>query len=190
MEQSITIIGFDGAFVKKFWKSTLITGIVLTLLGMAGVIVPQFASLVVDFSLGWLLLTAGFFALYVVYLSRWRSPVSWLKPVLLLVTGGLLLINPRIGIAALTLLLTFYLLLDAVTNFGMAHDYHPLHGWGWMVFNGLVSLFLAALILFGWPQTSAMLLGIYVGVSLLFDGLALIFMSLGARAMIKDEARV
>ncbi len=183
MEKSITIIGFDSAFVGRFWKATMITGIITALLGLAGLLVPQWTSLVASFFLGWLLVTAALLSLYLVYLSRWRSPITWLKPVLLLVTGLLFLINPKIGIAALALVLTFYLLLDAITNFGFAHEYHPLRGWGWMVFNGLVSLGLAGLLLFGWPQNSALLLGIYIGVSLFIDGLVLIFMSLAAKPL-------
>ncbi len=153
----------------------------MVVLGLAGIIVPQIISLIVNFFLGWLLIVAGLLSLYVIHLSRWRSAMTWLKAILLLVTGGLLLFDPKAGIAALALLLTFYLLLDAVANFGFAYDYHPLKGWGWIVFNGLGSALLAGMVMIGWPQTSALLLGIYVGVSLLLDGLVLIFMSLGAR---------
>ncbi len=182
MEQNIAIIGFDESFIRRFRKATLVTGIILSLLGLAGLLGPQFASLVVVLFSGWLLVMAGIVSLYLIWLSRWRSPVIWVKPVLLLVTGALFLFNPKIGIATLALLLTFYLLLDAIANLGFAHEYHPLRGWGWPVFNGLVSLGLAILLLTGWPQTSALLLGIYIGVSLLVDGLVLVFMSLSIRA--------
>ena len=43
-----------------------------------------------------------------------------------------------------------------------------------MVFNGLTSIGLAVLILIGWPATSLWLVGLYVGINLLFDGWALV----------------
>ena len=43
-----------------------------------------------------------------------------------------------------------------------------------MVFNGVISALLAILFLIGWPATSLWLVGLYVGISLVFDGWALI----------------
>jgi uncharacterized membrane protein HdeD (DUF308 family) len=55
-----------------------------------------------------------------------------------------------------------------------------------MVFNGLLSLVLAIALLIGWPAASPMLLGLYIGISLLFDGLALVFMSLASRKILEQ----
>ena len=43
-----------------------------------------------------------------------------------------------------------------------------------MTFNGVISALLDTLFLIGWPGTSLWLVGLYVGISLLFDGWALI----------------
>jgi uncharacterized membrane protein HdeD (DUF308 family) len=72
------------------------------------------------------------------------------------------------------LLLAVYLLLDALGSFTLAQSVHPAKGWGWMVFNGAISIVLAALFLIGWPVTSLWLVGVYVGINLLFDGMALV----------------
>jgi uncharacterized membrane protein HdeD (DUF308 family) len=67
-----------------------------------------------------------------------------------------------------------YLSLDALGSFTLAQSVHPAKGWGWMVFNGVISIVLAALFLIGWPVTSLWLVGLYVGLNLLFDGMALV----------------
>jgi uncharacterized membrane protein HdeD (DUF308 family) len=51
---------------------------------------------------------------------------------------------------------------------------HPAKGWGLMTFNGVVSALLASLFLIGWPATSLWLVGLYVSISLLLDGWALV----------------
>ncbi len=179
-EKTSIIIGFDKDFIKRFRKTGLWVGIALTIIGLVGVVMPQVMSLVSELFLGWLMFAAGVLAAYMVFLSKGRAAIAWLKPFLLIVTGGILLLYPLAGIATLALLLSFYLLLDALASFGLAHDYYPLGGWGWMVFNGFLSLVLAAMIFAGWPATSAIWVGIFIGISLLVDGLVLIAMSLAA----------
>jgi len=73
-----------------------------------------------------------------------------------------------------SLLLAVYLLIDALGSFMLAQFVHPAKGWGWMVFNGVISIVLAALFLIGPPATSLWLVGLYVGINLLFDGMALV----------------
>ena len=84
-----------------------------------------------------------------------------------------MLYSPAAGIAALGLLLSFYLMMDAFGSFTLAQAHYPAKGWGWMLVNGLFSLALAVLFLIGWPATSIWLVGLYVAISLLFDGIAL-----------------
>ena len=104
--------------------------------------------------------------------------IAWLKPVLLVLIGVLFLCDPTAGVATLALLLTIYLLLDAFGGLGLAHDLYPHRGWGWMAVNGLLSLILAAVLIFGWPAESPVLVGIFLGLSLAFDGLALFLIGL------------
>lgn len=118
------------------------------------------------------------------YQSRHTSDNSladWFKPLLLIVFGILLLAFPVPGIASLALFLSAYLLMDAYGSFSLAHTLYPAKGWGWVLFNSLTSLALALLFIIGWPANSIMLLGIFIGVSLLFDGWALIAVALAMK---------
>ncbi|HHI82125.1 MAG TPA: hypothetical protein ENJ99_03150 [Rhizobiales bacterium] len=173
---------FDGQFLKRFRTFSLVAGGLLMLAGIAGAVVPQIMSLVVSAFLGWLLIAAGIISGYFAFLSRGRSMIALLKPVLLILTGAMFLFYPLAGVAALALLLTVYLLLDAFGSLGLAYDIYPHRGWGWMTFNGLISLLLAVFMIFAWPVGSPVLVGIYIGISLFFDGLALFTLGLFSTA--------
>ena len=165
----------------RYGTYTLITGILLILLGACGLFLPGLMSLGTALFVAWLLIVGG--VIWAVHSVRYnaRHVMDWIKPVLLLVTGGLMLWYPLSGIAAVGLLLAVYLLLDSFGSFALAQSLHPARGWGWMLFNGIVSLLLAVLFLIGWPATSLWLVGLYVSISLLFDGSALVAIGIALR---------
>jgi len=75
--------------------------------------------------------------------------------------------------------------MDAFSSFVLAQSVYPGKGWGWMAINGVVSVLLAALFMIGWPETSYWLVGLYVAISLVFDGWALLFIGWALR---KEES--
>ncbi len=160
--------------IESFGPHTLAMGILLVILGTIGIVLPGLLSIATVGFLAGLLILGGGIWVYHTYKSGTRSFMDWLKPQLLLFTGVLMLIFPVQGVASLALLLTFYFVLDSYSSFSFAYNRYPDKGWGWMVFNGLVDLLLASLFIYGWPASSPWLVGLFVGISLLFDGWALI----------------
>ena len=84
---------------------------------------------------------------------------------------------PMSGIATMGLLLAVYLLMDAYGSLMLYYSIKHKKGWAWMALNGVVSLLLALLFLIGWPATSIWLVGLYISISLFFDGWALLVIS-------------
>lgn len=165
----------DKEMLRGFGKYTAIIGVLLVILGGIGIVLPIVMSIFTTAMVGALLLVAGALWAYHSGQAHSRQIMDWLKPVVLIIAGGLLLIYPLPGVASVGLMIAFYLLIDAFSSFALAHDIHPARGWGMMVVNGVASLVLAALFLVGWPETTLWLVGLYVGISMLFDGWALIF---------------
>jgi uncharacterized membrane protein HdeD (DUF308 family) len=162
-------------------KTVIITSIVLLLAGIAGIAMPQFMSIAVALFAGWLMIIASGIAFYITwhgFRDRW---VVWLKPFVLLTVGLLILLHPLAGTAALGLMLAVYFLLDGFAGVGSALDLRPRGGWGWLLFNGIVSLTLAAVFIAGWPFTTVWLIGLFIGFSLFVDGLSLLMLGLAAR---------
>ncbi len=172
--KTMNALQIDKEVLDKFGPYSLVTGILLIMLGAAGIYLPGVMSLGTALFAAWLLLIGGLF--WAIHTFRYdaKKIMSWIKPGLLFVVGLLLLFFPMTGVAAVGLLLAIYLFLDAFGSFALARSIHPISGWGWMVFNGVVSFLLGTLFLIGWPVTSLWLVGLYVGISLLLDGLALV----------------
>jgi uncharacterized membrane protein HdeD (DUF308 family) len=165
----------DKEILRSFGRYTFIVGGLLILLGTAGILLPNIMSLGMDILIAWLLLIGGAVWASHTYQYSPTNIMDWLKPVVLVITGGAMLFYPAGGIAGVGLLLAFYLLMDAFSSFVMAQSVYPARGWGLMSVNGVTSMFLAVLFMIGWPETSYWLVGLYVAISLLFDGWALLF---------------
>jgi len=172
---------------RIYGAHSLLIGILLVILGTAGLAAPGLMSIATAVYVAWMLIIGGAFWSYHTWKSNRGHLMDWLKPFVLILTGGLMLFYPLSGVAAVGLLLAVYLLLDAFGSFVLARELHPKKGWAWMTFNGIISLLLAMLFLFGWPATSLFLVGIYVAISLIFDGWALIVIGWAARRASKDK---
>lgn len=162
-------------------KTVIITSIVLLLAGIAGIALPQFLSMAIAIFAGWLMIVAGAIAVYIIWHGFRERWVVWLKPFVLIAVGLLILLHPIAGTAAFGLMLAIYFLLDGFAGVGAAWEFRPHSGWGWLMFNGVISLLLAAVFIIGWPFTSAWLIGLFIGISLFFDGLSLLMLGLAAK---------
>ena len=162
------------AILKKFKKRSIWIGILFIILGIAGMILPVIMSVTVTMFIGWFLVFGGIFFIYYLLKHPIKKWIEWFKPLILLVSGALLLIFPMPGVAAVGLLLAFYFLMDSGANFLFAFETRPMKGWGWMLFNGIVSLALAVMVLIWWPFDSYWFIGLFVGISLLIDGIVLV----------------
>jgi uncharacterized membrane protein HdeD (DUF308 family) len=52
----------------------------------------------------------------------------------------------------------------------LALRFRPRRGWGWVLFDGLLSIVLAALIATGWPESSIAFIGLLTGFVLISAG--------------------
>lgn len=162
-------------------KFVIITSIALLLVGVIGILLPQVMAVTVTIFAGWLLVLAGGLSLYSTWHGFRARGVAWLKPFVLLVFGLLILLHPLAGTAAFGLMLAVYFLFDGFSGIAAAWEARPQGGWGWVMLNGLLSLLLAAVFIAGWPFTSIWLIGLFIGISLFFDGLSLLMIALAAK---------
>jgi len=99
------------------------------------------------------------------------------------VAGLVLLFYPLQGLITLTFVLTAFFVVDGLfmAGFALAHRRELSGRWEWMLFNGIIDLVLAGIIISGMPGTFAWALGLIVGIDLLFGGVSLVMMALEAR---------
>ena len=160
--------------IDNFKKYAKISGSIFVLFGLVGIIFPEFMSLTTLAFVTYLMLFAGLFAAWFTYTSNKKDWAGWLKSVLLIGTSLLLMFYPVQGVATLGLLFAFYFLMDAFSSFGLAFSLKPQKVWLFWLFNAITSLILGILFLIGWPLSSMYMVGLFVGISLLFDGIALL----------------
>ena len=165
---------------QKSRKTVIIISVLLLLAGIVGITLPQFMSMAIGWFIGWLLAISGLIVFYITWHGFRERWIAYLKSFVLIVIGLLILLNPVAGAAALGLMLAIYFLLDGFTGVAFGWEIRPLRGWGWLMFNGLLSLALAAIFIIGWPFTSTWLIGLLVGISLFLDGFTLLMLALVA----------
>lgn len=163
-------------WLEKFANDSKKAGIVMMLIGMAGFLVPQLFSVTLSYFVGWLLLFGAFTQGYSAYQHKDHHVASWLRPFLNMAAALIFLIFTDVGVASLGLLLAFYFFIDAYASFAMGQQFkeHGVGGWG--LINGILSLVLGIVVLTTWPNSSPLLVGIFVGITLFFDGVLLLFL--------------
>jgi uncharacterized membrane protein HdeD (DUF308 family) len=99
-----------------------------------------------------------------------------------ILAGLVLLAHPGSGAVSLTLVLTAFFFAEAVASimFALAHR-RQLRSWGLLAAGGVLELVLAVVVLAGLPGTAAWVLGLLVGIDLLFAGVLLAMVALHAR---------
>lgn len=170
--------------LREHWKLYALQGGLMIVLGVAAIALPQVASLTLDILLGWLLFLTGVLGTYVVFHAG-HLRQHWGNLLLGVVTGvlGVLIAMwPESGLITLTFALVFYLVLHGVTRlafaFAIRHDNRP---WVWLIVGSIIDFVLAGVIIFGWPGTASWVLGLMLGVSLLFGGATLLSAAISAR---------
>jgi uncharacterized membrane protein HdeD (DUF308 family) len=170
--------------VHDHWVLFLIQGIILAALGLLAIGAPFLATVVVVKLAGWLFLIGGIVALASLFTGR-RVPGSFwsfLSAIVSILAGIYILYRPLAGMLSLTLVLAAFFFAQGLTQiFASLSHKRVLRSWGWVLLSGIVDLILAGIIMSGWPETSAWVLGILVGVNLFMFGIALIMTAFASR---------
>jgi uncharacterized membrane protein HdeD (DUF308 family) len=176
--------------VKKSLGWSIALSVLMILAGLAAIVIPPAAGIAVTIFVGWLLIFSGVAHLVFAWHSRESGGALWeaLLGILYLFTGGYLLINPVVGLASLTLALAIYLLAEGILELILAFRLRPAIGWGWLLFDGIITLILAMLIWRTWPSSTVWVIGTLVGISMLFSGIARLMLTLAARRVISKLA--
>lgn len=160
----------------------LIEGIIFAILGFLAVALPGISTLSVELFIGWLLIFGGIFQLYRTFKSSSHSPgyVGYLLTgFLYLIFGILLIIFPIAGVFSLTILLMIFFIAEGIAKIILGAQLRPFRRWGWFILNGVLALIMAVIIWAGWPGTAFWVLGLLVGINMIFFGISLIFLALG-----------
>jgi uncharacterized membrane protein HdeD (DUF308 family) len=178
------ISGFSGrGIARESIGWSIAFSVLLILLGLFALASPLIAGVAVEAIVAWLLIFAGVGHLVLAWHVRGAGAHIWeaLIGLAYIVAGIYLLMHPLAGLVGLTAFLGAYLIVKAIFEAILAMRVRPLPGSGWMFLDALMSLVLAALILWHWPSATEWAVGTLVGVAILFSGISRLAFSMAAR---------
>lgn len=167
-------------YFRKHWKLFLAEGILFILLGVCALLIPQFFTAAIVIFLGWLLLIGGVMQIVrALAISGMPGSGAWLfLGILQALAGYLFIARPAAGVLTLTLLVAMYFGFEGIAKISVALMMRPLANWGWILFSGITALIFALIISISWSETSQWLLGLFLGINMIFLGWSLVRISL------------
>ena len=162
------------------WGWFLAFGIILMLLGIAAVVRAVTATVASMVFFGWLLLFSGIIEfVHAFMVGKWAGFFLHILVALLFgITGALMVFRPVISAEAVTFVMSVFFLVAGLYQL-FASIWTHLPGWGWQAVNGGISAIMGVLLLMQWPVSGLWVVGLFVGIDLIFYGWAWIALAIG-----------
>ncbi len=160
----------------------LATGVAMVVIGILAILAPLASGALFDMFFGALLIGAGIVELIDAFRAgTWqRGVLLGLAGIVTLAAGALYMARPVMGLIVLTVVFIAYLVLVGAFRIVMAFALpRGTPGRGWAFVSGVVALVLAYLAIARMPNISLWLIGTFIGVSLIFAGIARISLARG-----------
>jgi uncharacterized membrane protein HdeD (DUF308 family) len=177
-----------GSGVKKGGGLFVVLGILTLVLGFVSMGAPLMTGLAVTILIGSVLIVNGLMQAFHGFKVHGAGPktLAILIGVLTVVAGGVILSRPVFALATLTLIVAIFFVIEGVFTMLMAFQLKPEKGWGWLLFNSIVSIVLGIMIWRQWPVSGVWAIGILVGVRIFMSGFGMIFVGSATRQIGKD----
>lgn len=152
----------------------IIVGVILIVLGCLALGYQFIATVFSVYFIGSLLLIAGIVqAIHSFSIKGFGQTTLWAVMGILYIFIGLMSFFQPIAISsALTLVISFLLIMSGFTQIFAAFNNRNLPNWGWVLTSGIITLILGLIIISGWPYDSLWVLGMFLGIDLVFQGWA------------------
>ncbi len=153
----------------------------LILLGCVAISASVYTTLVTMEILGFFLIVAGLVQIFQAFMAReWKGLfLSLLLGILYVVAGILCMAKPGITAVGLTLWIAAFFFIAGIFRMVTRPICSFIIGVG-IFFNGLITFILGVLIISQWPVSGFWVIGLFVGIDLIFAGWAWVLLSLAA----------
>ncbi len=169
--------------VKKASGWSIALGVLMILVGMLAILSPLVAGVFAVYIVAWTAIING--VVQLVYGFRAHVGGKMVLEVLLgllyIAAGVFILIHPAGGLLALTLVIACFLLIYGVFALVLAFQLRPHKGWGWVLFDAILTILLGILIWRHWPVNSAWIVGTLLGISFISSGVSRLMLSMAVR---------
>ena len=162
--------GLEPLRAKRGWVIAL--GVVYIIAGVIALGSVVMATIVTVFVVGIMMLIAGVAEVFHAFqIKTWGKFLLWLLlGALYIIAGFLTFENPLLAAALLTLLLGIALIASGIMRIWLAFSMKEGMPWIWVVVSGVITVLLGLIILAHWPVSSLYILGLFLGIDLIFAG--------------------
>jgi uncharacterized membrane protein HdeD (DUF308 family) len=169
MAAALISAGMDEVRQHRTWF--FFWGVVLIVLGSIAIASSVLTTLISVLLLGWILIFSGIFdVIHGLTRRRWHGFfLNLLAGLLYAVVGFLMVSNPALAAATLTLLIAMLLVVAGAFRLVIAFSLRFDHR-GWLILNGVIAILLGLSIWRSWPISGLWVIGLFIGIDLIVDG--------------------
>jgi len=174
----------ETAPLRAKWGWIVALGVVYVIAGLialGSVVMATVASVLI---VGIMMIVAGVAEIINAFqIKGWGKFLLWaLLGVLYIVAGFVTFENPLLAAVLLTLMLGAALAASGIMRIFLAFSMKRESPWIWVAVSGVITLMLGLLILARWPVSSIYILGMFLGIDLVFAGAGWIGLGFGLRS--------
>ncbi len=164
--------------IKRSRNMMIALGIVMILAGIAAIVFPFFSSLGIVGMVAIMLIIASIAQSVSAFsFPKWSGIILGLIVAALWLIGGLyLLAQPLEGVFILTVVVAAIFVVEGVIKTVLSIQMRPLAGWGWLLFDGVISVVLGVMLWQQLPSSALWALGTLAGISIMISGWTLVMM--------------
>jgi len=170
--------------LRAKWGWIVALGVIFMIAGVIALGSVVMATVSAVLVVGIMMIMAGVAEIITAFnVKDWGRFAVWMLLGLLYVAAGVIcFLNPFEAATVLTLLLGVALVVGGIVRMFLAwHMREAGKPWGWVVVSGVISLLLGLMIIAQWPYSSFYVLGIFLGIDLIFIGSSWLTIGLALR---------
>lgn len=175
----------ETATLRRNWGWVLVLGMTLTLVGALAIAYPVTATVTTVELFGVLLLIGGTVEVAGGLWAGRRSGLllHLLCGLLSVFLGVAILDRPLLGAAGYTLVLAVFFVASGLTRVVFALS-RRFSGWVWVLLNGVIGIVLGVAIWREVPEAALWVIGTFVGIDLVFNGLSWVMVAVAVRRVL------
>ncbi|QDV32466.1 HdeD family acid-resistance protein [Tautonia plasticadhaerens] len=175
--------------IRKNWIWFLVLGILTIVLGVFLIATPLLGSLAAVWMISVLLIAGGIVQFVGAFSTKgWGGFfLSLLAGVLYVGLGVLIVDRPVTALEVLTIVIALSLVIGGLSRIIVAAS-ERFYGWGWTALSGGISLLLGVMIWRQLPTSAFWVIGLFLGIEMLFTGMTWVMLALGLKSLPKPES--
>jgi uncharacterized membrane protein HdeD (DUF308 family) len=172
---------------RKVTGWSIVLAVLMIIVGIIAMLAPWEFGLVIALVVGWSAIFNG--VAQIIYAFRthggFHVALEIILGIIYIIAGVYLLMHPVGGLLALTIILASFLLIYGIFALMLAFRIKPHKGWGWVLFDAIVTILLGLLIWRHWPLNSDWVVGTLFGISIFMSGITRLMVALALRGAVK-----